>query len=255
MLLTLLVQVGIVTTEGLRSKRRYAIVVAFIIAAVLTPPDVVSQLALAIPLLIFYELHPDRRRDRAEARGRGQEDRGRGGSRPRSRGSRTKAGDGSDLQLAMHDIRFIRETPEAFDAGLKKRDLAPLSAETPGDRQAPPRGHLRERGASRRSARRSASRSAWPSARARTADALMAEVAALEQSTEERRAEAAVSTRNCGPARSAAQPAVRRRARGRRRARQRRDPPRRQPAQLQLRAQGPRGAGRGDRRDGLRRRR
>ena len=55
-LLTLLIQVGIVSTEGLRSKRRYAIVVAFIIAAVLTPPDVVSQLALAIPLLIFYEL-------------------------------------------------------------------------------------------------------------------------------------------------------------------------------------------------------
>jgi len=55
-LLTLLVRVGIVTTEGLRNKRRYAIVVAFVIAAVLTPPDVVSQLALAIPLIIFYEL-------------------------------------------------------------------------------------------------------------------------------------------------------------------------------------------------------
>lgn len=55
-LLTLLVQVGIVTTDGLRSKRRYAIVVAFIVAAVLTPPDVVSQLALAIPLIVFYEL-------------------------------------------------------------------------------------------------------------------------------------------------------------------------------------------------------
>ena len=55
-LLILLVQVGIVSTEGLRSKRRYAIVVAFIIAAVLTPPDVVSQLALAVPLLIFYEI-------------------------------------------------------------------------------------------------------------------------------------------------------------------------------------------------------
>lgn len=55
-LLTLLIQVGIVTTEGLRSKRRYAIVVAFIVAAVLTPPDVVSQLALAVPLLLFYEL-------------------------------------------------------------------------------------------------------------------------------------------------------------------------------------------------------
>ena len=41
---------------GLRSKRRYAIVVAFIVAAVLTPPDVVSQLALAVPLIGFYEL-------------------------------------------------------------------------------------------------------------------------------------------------------------------------------------------------------
>ena len=47
---------GIVSTEALRSKRRYAIVVAFIVAAVLTPPDVVSQLALAFPLLIFYEV-------------------------------------------------------------------------------------------------------------------------------------------------------------------------------------------------------
>ena len=56
MLLTLLVRVGIVTTDGLKSKRRYAIVVAFVIAAVLTPPDVVSQLALAIPLIAFYEI-------------------------------------------------------------------------------------------------------------------------------------------------------------------------------------------------------
>jgi sec-independent protein translocase protein TatC len=54
-LLTLLVRVGIVSVDGLRSKRRYAIVIAFIIAAVLTPPDIVSQLALAIPLIIFYE--------------------------------------------------------------------------------------------------------------------------------------------------------------------------------------------------------
>ena len=55
-LLTLLVRVGIVTTEGLRSKRRYAIVVAFVVAAVLTPPDVISQLALAVPLIAFYEI-------------------------------------------------------------------------------------------------------------------------------------------------------------------------------------------------------
>ncbi len=55
-LLTLLVRVGLVTTDGLRSKRRYAIVVCFIVAAVLTPPDVISQLALAVPLLAFYEI-------------------------------------------------------------------------------------------------------------------------------------------------------------------------------------------------------
>jgi len=55
-LLTLLVRVGIVSSEGLRSKRRYAIVVAFVVAAVLTPPDVISQLALAVPLIAFYEI-------------------------------------------------------------------------------------------------------------------------------------------------------------------------------------------------------
>jgi sec-independent protein translocase protein TatC len=55
-LLTLLVRVGLVSTEGLRSKRRYAVVVCFIVAAVLTPPDVISQLALAVPLLGFYEI-------------------------------------------------------------------------------------------------------------------------------------------------------------------------------------------------------
>jgi sec-independent protein translocase protein TatC len=55
-LLTLLVRVGIVSTAALKAKRRYAIVVAFIVAAVLTPPDVVSQIALAVPLIIFYEI-------------------------------------------------------------------------------------------------------------------------------------------------------------------------------------------------------
>jgi sec-independent protein translocase protein TatC len=72
-LLMLLERAGIVTLEQLKSARRYAIVGAFAIAAVLTPPDVVSQLLLAIPLCILYELaliaiwFTRRRRKKAEA--------------------------------------------------------------------------------------------------------------------------------------------------------------------------------------------
>jgi sec-independent protein translocase protein TatC len=54
--LMLLERAGIVTREQLKSGRRYAIVGAFAIAAVLTPPDVVSQLLLALPLCLLYEL-------------------------------------------------------------------------------------------------------------------------------------------------------------------------------------------------------
>ena len=54
-ILTLLGRVGIITSQQLKEKRRYFIVGAFIIAAVLTPPDVLSQLSLAVPLLGLYE--------------------------------------------------------------------------------------------------------------------------------------------------------------------------------------------------------
>ena len=54
-LLTLMARVGLVTSAGLASKRRYAIVIMFVVAAVLTPPDVVSQTSLAIPLIILFE--------------------------------------------------------------------------------------------------------------------------------------------------------------------------------------------------------
>lgn len=54
-LLTLMARVGLVTSKALTSKRRYAIVIFFIVAAILTPPDAISQVTLAIPLILLYE--------------------------------------------------------------------------------------------------------------------------------------------------------------------------------------------------------
>jgi sec-independent protein translocase protein TatC len=54
-ILTLLARAGIIDSQFLKDKRRYAIVVVFVIAAVLTPPDVISQFALAVPTLLLYE--------------------------------------------------------------------------------------------------------------------------------------------------------------------------------------------------------
>jgi sec-independent protein translocase protein TatC len=55
-LLSLLARVGLVSAAGLAEKRRYAVVGVFIAAAVLTPPDVISQITLAVPLLLLYEV-------------------------------------------------------------------------------------------------------------------------------------------------------------------------------------------------------
>jgi sec-independent protein translocase protein TatC len=54
--LTLLGQVGIITYDQLKSGRKFAVVGVFIIAAVLTPPDPISQIAMAVPLMALYEL-------------------------------------------------------------------------------------------------------------------------------------------------------------------------------------------------------
>lgn len=76
-LLTLLGRVGIVTSEGLKSARRYAVVGVFVLAAVVTPPDVISQFSLAVPLILLYEVSVwlvrmiEKKREREDAQASG----------------------------------------------------------------------------------------------------------------------------------------------------------------------------------------
>jgi sec-independent protein translocase protein TatC len=54
--MTLLGRVGLVTSKGMKEKRKYAIVMTFVAAAILTPPDVISQIGLALPTMLLYEI-------------------------------------------------------------------------------------------------------------------------------------------------------------------------------------------------------
>ena len=71
--MTLLARAGLITSQMLKSKRKYAIVITFVAAAFLTPPDVISQIGLGIPILLLYEISifcvrvVERQRARAEA--------------------------------------------------------------------------------------------------------------------------------------------------------------------------------------------
>lgn len=51
-----LARMGLVTARGLRSKQKYAILASFVVSAVLTPPDIISQVFMAGPLIVLYEI-------------------------------------------------------------------------------------------------------------------------------------------------------------------------------------------------------
>jgi sec-independent protein translocase protein TatC len=71
--LTLMGRVGLVSSDALSRNRKFAIVGVFVVAAIITPPDIISQVTLAIPILILYEISilavrfVERRRAEAEA--------------------------------------------------------------------------------------------------------------------------------------------------------------------------------------------
>ena len=71
--LTLMGRVGLVSSEALSRNRKFAIVGVFVVAAIITPPDIISQVTLAIPILLLYEISilavriVERRRAEAEA--------------------------------------------------------------------------------------------------------------------------------------------------------------------------------------------
>jgi sec-independent protein translocase protein TatC len=75
-----LTRVGAATSQGLREKRKFAIVGVFVLAAVITPPDPFSQLGLAVPLLLLYEISIVVARFVEKRRAQASDDDGDGGS-------------------------------------------------------------------------------------------------------------------------------------------------------------------------------
>lgn len=55
-ILMLMARAGLVTAKGLAQKRKYAVIITFAAAAILTPPDVISQIGLGVPILLLYEI-------------------------------------------------------------------------------------------------------------------------------------------------------------------------------------------------------
>jgi sec-independent protein translocase protein TatC len=54
--LSLLARIGVIDSNYLKTRRKYVVVIIFAVAAILTPPDPITQIGLALPLLFLYEL-------------------------------------------------------------------------------------------------------------------------------------------------------------------------------------------------------
>ena len=94
--LSLLARVGVIDSVFLKTRRKYVVVIIFAAAAILTPPDPITQIGLAIPLLILYEL---------------------------SIFSVRLIEKKSIEKEKMHNIKEIRENPDKFKENLKKRQV------------------------------------------------------------------------------------------------------------------------------------
>ena len=142
-ILTLLGRVGIITSQQLKEKRRYFIVGAFVLAAVLTPPDVLSQMSLALPLLFSTKARSGRCvSSRARPAGRCG----------RRRNARAQAGQVISLLLSSSspDFRPVESSPcttSNGSASIPPTSIAACSGaictavERAADaRRAPPRG-------------------------------------------------------------------------------------------------------------------
>ena len=119
--LTLMARAGLVTSKGLAERRKYSIVIAFVAAALLTPPDLISQIGLGVPIIVLYEISiwlakmAEKKRAKREAEEEAELDRrladdddddpdsgpsGGGGARTRASGPDDDIDDETDFNLA-----------------------------------------------------------------------------------------------------------------------------------------------------------
>ena len=139
---SLMARVGLLTSQGLKDKRKWAIVIAFIVAAVLTPPDPISQISLAIPTILLYEIsiwtarliEKRREEERIAAREEGCRADADAASPPASPDRLPaalarfrdavyplSASLSRNAPTTMLDIKWIRENPKALVDALVKR--------------------------------------------------------------------------------------------------------------------------------------